>query len=63
MDTKNQQKHTQHTVNKVPFVYVGREIKSIKNGGQLSDIAPTILGLLGEKKPREMTGKNLIEII
>jgi 2,3-bisphosphoglycerate-independent phosphoglycerate mutase len=63
MDTKNQQKHTQHTVNKVPFVYVGREIKSIKNGGQLSDIAPTILELLGEKKPKEMTGKNLIEII
>ena len=63
MDTKNQQKHTQHTVNKVPFVYVGREIKSIKNGGQLSDIAPTILALMGEEKPKEMTGKNLIEII
>ena len=63
MDTKNQQKHTQHTVNKVPFVYVGREIKSIKNGGQLSDIAPTILALMDEEKPKEMTGKNLIEII
>ncbi|MDB4096551.1 2,3-bisphosphoglycerate-independent phosphoglycerate mutase [Methylophilaceae bacterium] len=63
MDTKNQQKHTQHTVNKVPFVYVGKEIKSIKNGGQLSDIAPTILALMDEEKPKEMTGKNLIEII
>ena len=63
MDIKNKQKHTQHTVNKVPFVYVGKEIKSIKNGGQLSDIAPTILALMGEKKPKEMTGKNLIEVI
>ena len=60
MDTKNQQKHTQHTVNKVPFVYVGREIKSIKNGGQLSDIAPTILDLMNLPKPSEMTGKTLI---
>ena len=62
MDTKNQQKHTQHTINKVPFVYVGKKIKSIKQGGQLSDIAPTILGLMGENKPKEMTGENLIEI-
>ncbi len=62
MDTKNQQKHTQHTVNKVPFVYVGKQIKKIKKGGQLSDIAPTILELMGEKKPKEMTGNNLIEI-
>ena len=50
-------------MNKVPFVYVGREIKSIRNGGQLSDIAPTILALMDEEKPKEMTGKNLIEII
>ncbi len=62
MDTKNQQKHTQHTVNQVPFIYVGKKIRSIKQGGQLSDIAPTILGLMGENKPKEMTGENLIEI-
>ena len=62
MDTKNQQKHTQHTINKVPFVYVGKKIKRIKEGGQLSDIAPTILELMKEKKPKEMTGRNLIEI-
>ena len=61
MDTENQQKHTQHTVNQVPFIYVGKKIKSIKQGGQLSDIAPTILSLMGENKPKEMTGKNLIE--
>ena len=30
--------------------------------GKLSDIAPTILALMGENKPKEMTGKNLIEI-
>ena len=46
----------------MPFIYVGKKIKSIKQGGKLSDIAPTILGLMGENKPKEMTGKNLIEI-
>jgi len=62
MDSKNQQKHTQHTINKVPFVYIGKQVRKIKKNGQLSDIAPTILNLMGEKKPREMTGENLIEI-
>ena len=61
MDKKNQQKHTQHTINKVPFLYVGKQIKKIKDGGTLADIAPTILELMGERKPKEMTGKNLIE--
>jgi len=46
----------------VPFVYIGKQVRKIKKNGQLSDIAPTILNLMGEKKPREMTGENLIEI-
>jgi 2,3-bisphosphoglycerate-independent phosphoglycerate mutase len=45
----------------VPFLYVGKQIKKIKDGGTLADIAPTILELMGERKPKEMTGKNLIE--
>jgi 2,3-bisphosphoglycerate-independent phosphoglycerate mutase len=29
--------------------------------GELSDVAPTILGLLGLEAPSDMTGKNLVE--
>ncbi|MGN1034611.1 MAG: 2,3-bisphosphoglycerate-independent phosphoglycerate mutase [Oscillospiraceae bacterium] len=50
---------TAHTCNKVPFVLVGAE-KKLKLCGKLCDIAPTILELLGIKKPYEMTGKSLL---
>ena len=61
MDKENKQKHTQHTINKVPFLYVGNKISKITEGGSLADIAPSILKIMDEKKPKEMTGKNLIE--
>ena len=61
MDKKNKQKHTQHTINKVPFLYVGNRASKIIEGGSLADIAPSILKIMGEDKPKEMTGKNLIE--
>jgi 2,3-bisphosphoglycerate-independent phosphoglycerate mutase len=60
-DYENKQAHTQHTTNIVPFLYVGRKA-SIKSNGRLSDIAPTLLHLMGEKQPSEMTGQNLIEL-
>ena len=59
LDEKNKQPHTQHTTNLVPFLYMGNK-GSIRTGGNLSDIAPTILTLMNEKIPEEMTGKNLI---
>jgi len=59
MDEKNNQLHTQHTTNLVPFLYMGKEC-SINRTGSLSDIAPTILYIMGEKPPKEMTGKTLI---
>lgn len=58
-DDKNNQPHTQHTTNLVPFIYVG-EKANIRNGGNLADIAPTILHLMDEEIPIDMTGKNLI---
>ena len=61
MDKENKQKHTQHTINKVPFLYVGNKISKITEGGSLADIAPSILKIMDDKKPKEMTGKNLIE--
>jgi 2,3-bisphosphoglycerate-independent phosphoglycerate mutase len=59
MDEKNNQLHTQHTTNLVPFLYMGKQC-SINNTGSLSDIAPTILYIMGQKPPKEMTGKTLI---
>ena len=59
IDEINQQAHTQHTTNLVPLIYMGRK-SNLKSGGKLSDIAPTILHIMGEKKPNEMTGISLI---
>ena len=59
MDEANQQSHTQHTTNLVPFIYIGNK-STLKSGGRLSDIAPTILHIMGQEAPAEMTGKNLI---
>lgn len=58
-DDVNKQVHTQHTVNKVPFIYIGQKA-SIKKKGSLKDIAPTLLYMLGIPVPKEMTGNNLI---
>jgi len=53
---------TAHTTDPVPLIYVSNDAEKIKfrNGGGLSDIAPTMLGLLGIEKPKEMTGESLI---
>ena len=50
--------HTAHTTNLVPFVIVGADVKL--RPGRLSDIAPTMLDLMGLEKPEAMTGKSLI---
>jgi len=52
--------HTAHTIGPVPFVYVGRKA-TLRSGGALRDIAPTILYLLNIEKPIEMTGASLVE--
>jgi 2,3-bisphosphoglycerate-independent phosphoglycerate mutase len=51
--------HTAHTTNLVPLVYVGGT-HPLTSGGCLSDLAPTMLDILGVDKPVEMTGKSLI---
>ena len=53
------QPHTAHTTNKVPLVYVGGD-KALASGGGLSDLAPTMLAILGVAQPEEMTGRSLI---
>jgi len=51
--------HTAHTTNPVPLVTVGAESISLREGGALCDVAPTVLGLLGVAQPAEMTGRDL----
>lgn len=58
-DPGSDQAHTQHTTNLVPFIYVGRPA-TLQDTGALSDIAPTLLQLMGLAQPKEMTGKSLV---
>jgi 2,3-bisphosphoglycerate-independent phosphoglycerate mutase len=51
--------HTAHTTNQVPFVAVRSEARSLRAGGSLRDVAPTVLHLLGIEPPAEMTGRDL----
>jgi 2,3-bisphosphoglycerate-independent phosphoglycerate mutase len=44
----------------VPFILVTDNSRAtLRSGGALQDIAPTILGVLGETQPKEMTGRDL----
>jgi 2,3-bisphosphoglycerate-independent phosphoglycerate mutase len=52
--------HTAHTTNPVPFVVLDPlGDRPLRSGGALSDVAPTILRMLGLKQPNEMTGTDL----
>jgi len=52
--------HTYHTTNPVPFILVSDDNKlRLKPGGSLRDIAPTMLGALGQPRPSDMTGTDL----
>ncbi len=54
---------TSHTTNRVMFVVCGKDYvgKTLKEGGKLADIAPTVLDILAIDKPSEMNGVSLIE--
>ena len=53
--------HTAHTCNPVPFMIINGGKLSLKHGGTLANVAPTILELLGMRKPAEMTEPPLLE--
>jgi 2,3-bisphosphoglycerate-independent phosphoglycerate mutase len=50
--------HTAHTSNPVPLV-VTDEAATLRDEGELSDLAPTVIAYLGLRKPLQMKGKNL----
>ena len=51
--------HTYHTTNPVPFILINETMRTLRSGGALQDISPTILSFLDEKQPKEMTGRDL----
>jgi 2,3-bisphosphoglycerate-independent phosphoglycerate mutase len=51
--------NTAHSKNPVPLI-VTADVGSLRDGGTLADVAPTILALLGEDKPSAMTARGLI---
>lgn len=61
-DPKTGQPHTAHTADPVPFIYIGREAEIVNIEGKLSDIAPTMLYLMGLPTPKEMTGQPLVRL-
>ncbi|TNC81054.1 MAG: 2,3-bisphosphoglycerate-independent phosphoglycerate mutase [Oleiphilus sp.] len=63
VDPDSGQVHTAHTKLPVPLVYLGPKKLRIRDGGKLSDVAPSLLDLMSIGKPDEMTGESLIDII
>jgi 2,3-bisphosphoglycerate-independent phosphoglycerate mutase len=51
--------HTYHTTNPVPFIFMTNDKVGLAPGGALKDIAPTLLGILGLDKPKQMLGNDL----
>lgn len=54
--------HTAHTTNPVPLVAINTAAASLRGGGALCDVGPTVLNLLGVEPPPEMTGRDLREM-
>ena len=54
------QAHTAHTSQPVPLVYFGPDAIRLDAGGSLSDVAPTLLDLMGLGAPPEMSGRSLV---
>jgi 2,3-bisphosphoglycerate-independent phosphoglycerate mutase len=62
IDYETDMTKTSHTLNPVEIIYVASDSpgKRLIAGGKLSDIAPTVLSLLGLNIPEEMTAQNLM---
>ena len=62
-DPATNQPHTAHTTNPVPLILVDEKKRfgSLRGGGSLQNVAPTMLDILGIDKPAEMTGESLLE--
>ena len=59
IDYKTGEPHTAHTTNPVPLILVGMDNAKLREG-KLADLTPTMLDIMGLKKPEEMTGESII---
>ena len=62
VDPETGEAHTAHTTNPVPVALCGGPAHARLADGRLSDLAPTVLELMGLPQPEEMTGKSLIRV-
>ena len=61
IDYDTKQPFTAHTINPVPFILVNYDDNyTLREGGCLADIAPTLIEMMGMTQPEEMTGKSLL---
>lgn len=61
LDYNTGESFTAHTTNPVPFILVNYDkAYTLKEGGCLADIAPTLIEIMGMEQPAEMTGKSLL---
>ncbi len=61
LDYETGESFTAHTTNPVPFLLVNYdENYTLREGGCLADIAPTLIEMMGMEQPEEMTGKSLL---
>ena len=61
VDYKTGEPFTAHTTNPVPFILVNYdEGVTLREGGCLADIVPTLIEMMGMEQPKEMTGKSLL---
>ncbi|WP_251358904.1 2,3-bisphosphoglycerate-independent phosphoglycerate mutase [Kangiella sp. TOML190] len=61
-DASTGQAHTAHTSEPVPLLYIGRKAQVQVSDGVLSDLAPTMLDLMGLPIPAEMTGRPIFKL-
>ncbi|MEN9647532.1 MAG: hypothetical protein RLY57_336 [Candidatus Parcubacteria bacterium] len=59
IDPVTGERHTAHTINPVPAILTN-QTHTLRTGGTLADITPTVLSLFGIKKPDSMTGESLV---
>ncbi|HIV34511.1 MAG TPA: 2,3-bisphosphoglycerate-independent phosphoglycerate mutase [Candidatus Blautia intestinigallinarum] len=61
VDYETGEPFTAHTTNPVPFILVNADPSyTLREGGRLADIVPTLIELMGMEQPEEMTGKSLL---
>lgn len=61
LDPETGKPHTAHTTFPVPFIVYGRGDLTLRSGGALCDVAPTVLELMKLQKPSAMTGNSLMK--